>query len=47
MISKLYKNWTVHNVLGHPLMQFFILLHMPITAKKVHDGTLPPDVIPS
>lgn len=46
-MSKLYKNWTFHNIIGHPLMQILVLLGMLELAKKVHDGTLPSNVIPS
>ena len=45
-LSKLYKNWAVHNIIGHPLMQIFLWLRMQRMAKKVHDSTLPPDIIP-
>jgi hypothetical protein len=35
------KNWPMHNLVGHPLMQIFVWLRMPNTANKIHDATLP------
>lgn len=40
-MKKLYKNWPVHNILGHPLMQIFNSLGLHAAAIMVHDGTLP------
>lgn len=40
-MNKLYKNWIVHNMLGHPLMQVMIMIGCDKLASKVHDGTLP------
>ena len=40
-LEKIYKNWAVHNLIGHPLMQIFYMINMRITAKYVHDKTLP------
>lgn len=37
----IYKNWPVHNLFGHPLMQIFEWLGMPECAKRLHDDTLP------
>jgi len=37
----IYKNWPVHNLIGHPLMQICFWLGLPKLAKAVHDGTLP------
>jgi len=33
--------WAVHNLVGHPLMQFFAFLKMHKFAMAVHDGTVP------
>ncbi len=38
---RLYKNWFVHNMFGHPLMQIFEMLGWKNWSKGVHDGTLP------
>ena len=38
---KVYKNWTVHNIIGHPCMEILRLLGFKKAARKVHDGTLP------
>lgn len=40
-----YKNWWVHNIIGHPLMQILNALGMKSLAKIVHDSTLPEDKI--
>lgn len=42
-MNKLYKNWFVHNVYGHPLMQILNMLGKEDWAKTVHDETLPDD----
>lgn len=39
--KKLYKNWPIHNLIGHPTMQILIWLGMEKAANAVHDGTLP------
>lgn len=33
--------YTIHNLIGHPLMEIFNLLGMKRTAQKIHDRTLP------
>ena len=38
--TKLYKNWWMHNLVGHPLMQIFGLVSND-AADWVHDVTLP------
>jgi hypothetical protein len=38
---KFYKNWAVHNLIGHPLMQIFFMLKMEKLAIAIHDSTLP------
>ena len=40
-MSRLYKNWSVHNCIGHPLMYFAAVLFSVELSKKIHDGTLP------
>lgn len=40
-MTKLYKNWPVHNLIGHPLMQLFNWLRLNRIALVVHDQTLP------
>lgn len=44
-MKKYYKNWFIHNMLGHPFMQIFNMLGYPTFANKIHDGTLPPKEI--
>jgi len=33
--------WAIHNLIGHPLMQFFSFLHLPAIGIKIHDATVP------
>lgn len=40
-MSKIYKNWPIHNIVGHPLMQVLIWAGLEKVASAVHDGTLP------
>lgn len=48
-MSRLYKNWTVHNMIGHPLAQCVFLVAWPLLGKdgaanlsaRVHDITVP------
>lgn len=40
-MKKLYKNWPVHNLFAHPMMQILNWLRMTSAAQAVHDGTLP------
>lgn len=40
-MKRLYQNWPVHNLIGHPLMQILELLGMSKIATRVHDETLP------
>jgi len=42
-----YKNWPMHNIVAHPLMQVFNWLGMNGLATKVHDATLPSNAIVS
>jgi hypothetical protein len=39
------KGFALHNLVGHPLMQIFIWLHLPTWADWIHDKTLPQDKI--
>jgi len=36
----LYKNWVVHNLIAHPLMQIIRIFNRKV-ATKLHDATLP------
>lgn len=40
-MKKVYKNWFVHNCIGHPVMYFAGILFGKELATKIHDGTLP------
>lgn len=43
-MNKLYKNWTVHNLIAHPLSEIVYLLSLGKAKKLVgliHDVTLP------
>ena len=40
-MKRFYKNWPMHNIVAHPLMQIFEWLGMPEIATRVHDETLP------
>lgn len=42
-VKGLYKNWTVHNIVAHPVMQICTILGLESLARKIHDGTLPSD----
>ena len=44
-MKKLYKNWFVHNMLGHPLMQIFNMLGFRLIASYIHDCTLPEFIV--
>lgn len=39
--SRLYKNWIVHNIIAHPIMQILMLVGLTKVATYVHDSTLP------
>lgn len=39
--SRLYKNWIVHNIIAHPIMQILMLLGLNEVATYIHDNTLP------
>ncbi len=40
-MSKLYKNWAMHNLVGHPLMEILNWFGLNRWARRVHDSTLP------
>ncbi len=45
-ISKLKPfHYTIHNFIGHPLMEIFHLLKYPSLGNKIHDLTLPAEDI--
>ena len=39
-MEKIYKNWWVHNLVAHPIMQIIQLFNAKL-ANKIHDETLP------
>ena len=39
-MEKIYKNWWVHNLIAHPIMQLIQLFNKEI-AESIHDITLP------
>ena len=48
-LSKLWKNWTVHNLISHPLSEIVFLLVFNFSKKKaeewsghIHDWSVPP-----
>lgn len=36
-----YKNWFVHNTIGHTFMQLFNMIYLDKVGTWVHDVTLP------
>ena len=48
-MSFIYRNWTVHNLIGHPLSEVSYWFSLPLVGKEkaenvsgwVHDVTLP------
>ena len=40
-MSKIYKNWTVHNLIGHPFMQLAYLVRAKRVGDWIHNSTLP------
>ena len=42
-ISKLPKKyqWSIHNIIAHPVSEVFHLLGLDLLSQKVHDMTLP------
>ena len=45
LIAKLPEKyqWSLHNLIGHPLSEVFHIIGLESLSKKVHDGTLPPN----
>lgn len=44
-MKRFYKNWPMHNIVAHPLMQILAWIGLVSMANKVHDATLPPNAI--
>jgi len=40
-MSRIYKNWAVHNLFGHPFMQLAYLVGAKRVGVWIHDSTLP------
>ena len=43
-MKRLYKNWTVHNLIAHPLMEVLYLLSfgkLEAFGNFIHDATIP------
>ena len=51
-MNKLWKNWTVHNIVAHPVMEILYLISLPLVGGEkaenisgwIHDVTLPDQV---
>jgi len=51
-MNKLWKNWTVHNLLSHPVSEVLYLISFPFVGREkaenisgwIHDATLPDHV---
>ena len=51
-LKKLWKNWTVHNIISHPVSEVLYLLSLPFAGREkaenisgwIHDVTLPDQV---
>ena len=43
LITKLPEKyqWTIHNLIGHPMSEIFHLLGFENLSKKIHDKTMP------
>lgn len=37
----IWQSWGMHNIIGHPMMQFCNWLQMPLLGAWFHDSTLP------
>jgi len=33
--------YTIHNIVGHPMMEILLLLGLPVQAEWIHNKTLP------
>lgn len=40
-MNRLYKNWFIHNVVGHPLMGILCAVGLNSLGHKIHDVTVP------
>jgi hypothetical protein len=40
-INPIYKNWFVHNIFAHPVMQILNMIGLKRLANMVHDRTIP------
>ena len=40
-MKRIYKNWSVHNIVAHPLMQVLHLVGLPTLGDLLHAATLP------
>ena len=51
-MNKLWKNWTVHNIISHPVSEVLYLICLPFVGREkaenisgwIHDVTLPDQV---
>ena len=52
-MNKLWKNWTIHNLIGHPISEIAYLVSLPFAGKEkaenisgwIHDLTIPDHAI--
>jgi hypothetical protein len=44
-MKRIYKNWPMHNIIAHPLMQIMQLIGLHSLASIIHDETLPPNAV--
>ncbi len=45
-MRNLWRNWSTHNLIGHPLSEIAHLLGLDEWARILHDSTLPADPRP-
>ena len=51
-VNRLWKNWTVHNIVSHPVSEILYLISLPFVGREkaenisgwIHDVTLPDQV---
>ena len=51
-VSRFWKNWTVHNIVAHPVSEILYLISLPFLGREkaesisgwIHDVTLPDQV---
>ena len=51
-LNRLWKNWTVHNIISHPVSEVLYLISLPFVGREkaenisgwIHDVTLPDQV---